>query len=581
MNKNYITILLLIFALIAPPLAADDSPSTSDPSHKGYYQPNAYERYEIKPVTWVDRETDCVPCKGLFESYNRVVSALLEARYRLEDSEYTAKMIEEDLRDDPNPAASGSNKGLTKGDEIIGSYRLNRMMHVDTLKQKVIPNLKSLVSSLTSTESELRSQLEPCEKQCSSDSGPDDAVSIGSSEGTTSLLPFDWKGPYPEACHKCAKLAARLNELPRLAYETNAQLHAAQAEKVLAEARLKTVRSKSDVVGTAQIYREQDKREISELEEKLQRLESEIARHQGNLEKIKANFNETLVLYNECLPTCKPKKTACVAPQEKAIQVGPNGTYGSGAKLQEKVTGMVTGMLGSVLGGSGLSFGGGGDDHGSSQDGPDTVADPTTGDFRKFISAQPGIEHMAGVEAGGRLTMVDGNLVASVKLDDVPGDGTFHSMWVENQEGKVILPIGYLVISLYQDWKLTVWWTHDRWVNGEHVLHEEGREVSYGTEELGTFYHKLEGEEGVKNSIWYTHGFNTATKGINQIAAIFPITQVDLSGPCPMHLVTHVTLPGEDPVIATPLMLEVRDVTEAAISPKKSNAGSSLSWDDY
>lgn len=265
----------------------------------------------------------------------------------------------------------------------------------------------------------------------------------------------------------------------------------------------------------------------------------------------------------------------CKIPDDRPVTMGPNSKYGTGAKVKEKAASAVSGLLGGMLGGSGIGIGGPGGvatHEGAADNGPTTVSDPAAGKkFKRLVSTHPGIEHKAGVRAGGTFIMVNNKLAASVKLDKVPSDGTFHAVWLHDGMGRMIFPLKYLIVSLYRNWQLTVWWTKDRWVDGEHVFHDEGRKISVGTDYLGSVRQKLEGEKGVANSIWYRHGFNTAVKGIKHLVAIFPVTRAELdASKCPMYLVSHVSLPGKDPVITAPLMLEVTGINKEVVgkSPK-------------
>lgn len=259
------------------------------------------------------------------------------------------------------------------------------------------------------------------------------------------------------------------------------------------------------------------------------------------------------------------QKGACVVPKApKSILVGANSEVGSGAAMKDKIKGQAKGMamgaLNNVLGGSGMSLGGGG----GKDKGPKTQKDPTKG---KFIATES-----QGVELGVRTgTTKKGQVLISAKILEGPGDGTFHAMWLEDGMGQVILPSEYLIFSLYRDWKLTVWWTHDRWVDGEHVLHEEGKEVTVGRDELGAFGTRYQGPEGARNSIWSQQGFNNASKGIQTLGAVFPLTAEQLmASPCPYYLQTHVTLPKEDPVRTVPFLHEIPVLGSVMDGEKKS-----------
>lgn len=244
-------------------------------------------------------------------------------------------------------------------------------------------------------------------------------------------------------------------------------------------------------------------------------------------------------------------------PQEEPIVIGPNGDYGSGAKLKNKAESMAMGALGSALGGAlgggnGLSMGGIGDAFGAkpsgeSSKGPEIQTDPTHGEFTHLIAK--------GVDLGVRAGFTKDGLVVSEKIFDSPGNAsTFHALWLQDPEGRQLQPDRYYIFSIYADFKLTVWWTYDHWTNGVHDAHREGRESSQWRENLGDVTARFGGEKGVQNSIWYQSGFNTAVKGVREVGALFStVTPQQLADPCPLSLVSHVTLPQNDPVDTVPM----------------------------
>ena len=155
-----------------------------------------------------------------------------------------------------------------------------------------------------------------------------------------------------------------------------------------------------------------------------------------------------------------------------------------------------------------------------------------------------------------RAGFTDEGLVVSTEIDDTPGNGTFHAQWLEDGTGKIYLPVRYLLIDIYRDWKLSVWWTYDRWVNGEHVEHDEGDSMTVGTDYIGSL-RIYEGAKGIANSIWHSMGFGTAVKGVKHLGAVFDVPPAALSGPCPLQLVTHISLPKQDPVSTMPVVGEL------------------------
>lgn len=223
----------------------------------------------------------------------------------------------------------------------------------------------------------------------------------------------------------------------------------------------------------------------------------------------------------------------------KAIQVGANSVVGSGARAVEKVKETAGGFLRGLLGNK-LPIGVGGGGSGSSE--PDTVDDPVPDDRKQAFTAPDG----TAIRIGGQMTAE--GLLVSTDIKSSPGDGTFQTVFLENSQGQRAGPLRYLVYEMYQDWALTVSWTHDRYVNGQHVSHEEGGWSESGTNFLGSYKMPQEGE-----GIWNRMGFNNAVKGIKSLGTLYPVMQEQLAA-APMSVVVHVTRPKEDPVITTPFI---------------------------
>ena len=223
--------------------------------------------------------------------------------------------------------------------------------------------------------------------------------------------------------------------------------------------------------------------------------------------------------------------------------------------MANKVKDQAKSTIGGLIGG-GLSLGGGGGFDGIGSPGgkdpeykPKTDKDPTSGSFTNVSAGDTDLNIRAG--------FTDDGFVISTDIDDSPGDGTFQVQWIEDVNGTIYLPVKYLIISLWRDWKLTVWWTYDRYVDGELVEHREGRETTFGRQELGTFLFRFQDKEGFKSAFWYLLGFETAKKGVQHLGTVYQLPPSVTSGPCPVRVVTHVTLPNGDPVMTQPVVFTV------------------------
>ncbi len=520
MIRTLLVCLVFVLAFGAS-LASAKSKMSSNPNDP------ALERVgnKMNRVDWKSITTGCKPCQHLVDRYNLAMQEVFY--YRQEQGiwinyqanfergaaqELKLKNRKLDITDDKTLGGATASKAL--GD----------MFESDAKMQKALKVLKALEKKASQIANQLYKQIKDCEKQCKGGKQELSGITIGTLPpimgvyliGVPPLkdykLSFKWDGPYPVVCPKyCEKLAARLNELPELYRTQMFDLDIEKRKDSASQVNLKIGGGRASVI-------------------------------EANLKKIKENFKATLKLYNDCIKKCKPKKQACVFPEDSgtSITVGPNSKVGTGAKLKSKAKGMAMGALGRAFGGSGFSFGGGGKKGGRGSEQPKTEKDPTSGDFVNVSSG--------GGELGVRAGFTDDGLVISSLLDDIPGKGTFHAQWLEDGKGHRILPKRYLIFSLYQDWKLTVSWTHDKWVDGEHVYHDEGKEISFGRNDLGSYAVWFEEE---KNAIWNRLGFGTAVKGVDQLGTIYDVAPSALKGPCPLRLVTHVSKPKDKPNVGT------------------------------
>ncbi len=242
------------------------------------------------------------------------------------------------------------------------------------------------------------------------------------------------------------------------------------------------------------------------------------------------------------------------------MTIGTNFEVGSSAELGNRATSQAKSRaMGGLLGGSsGGGFGGSGSSSGSnlfggnnsSDTGPKTGEDPTSGDFIDGSTGGADFSVRANIGPGDKLTL-------SLDLKNVPGDGTFHSQWLRDFKGNYHLPVKYIIITLYRDWSLTVSWTYDRYVNGQHVEHQEGGWSEGGRDNLGSIRLNFSGKEGRENAIWNRLGFDTATKGVRHLVTEYDLPSEVVNGPCPVRLTNHISLPDTDPVTTIPLLGDI------------------------
>lgn len=250
----------------------------------------------------------------------------------------------------------------------------------------------------------------------------------------------------------------------------------------------------------------------------------------------------------------KGKKTAYVCPAPPAhlaVVVGANDKIGSGARLKNKVREAFGGGFG--VGGSGGSSIGGGFGQGRSTFGggggrpalgpkPDLDDDPIDDDDKVTQEVQD-------VELATGALWTDEGLLVSVSIEDAPGDGTFQSIFLEDDAGRRRAPDEIRLYGMWHDWQLTVTWTYREWVDNELVREESGG----WSEEGRNAYVSSSLTEGVAQDagLWKLMGFETANKGMRSIGALFRIKPEDLANP--MDVVVHTTLPEESPVTTVPI----------------------------
>lgn len=585
--KKFLSAFFVLAAICSsfPALAGGDPNKTENPEDKGYYELGS----DVSPVVWTPYETLCQACDELANAYNAAMTSVMDLRYQIKYIERLQRKLEDQVGEERHfqalRGAATKGQSIGSGGEAESAWRMNHMMAVQDQVER-LPAMREQLQRMEEMAHNMKAQLDACEKIHCRGEGNElrDGIFTGDPKIGGNGLPFEWKGPYITDCKKCQKLAERLNTLPNMARELMAKLEKAKTDKMIAEARLAQAQGESTAMGDPDAKENRDKKRdtekrVQENEAKRDAAVREIDKLQADLDKVVQNFNETLRLYNECLRTCQPAdrrtgmmidpgrdtKTAnCSYSSPQQFVIGPNSQYGTGAEMKNKVKdtakGMAMGALGGLMGGGGgFSMGGGGmmDDRigtestggGGSQKGPDTVRDPT----RKLDYA---VASSGPLEFGMRATYNNGQILISSKIIDSPGDGTFHTQWIEDGQSHIYMPNDYMIFSLYQDWKLTVWWTHDRWVDGQHVLHEGGEEITTGRN-TKDFAVRFQGEKGVQNSIWSNSGFETATKGIQSLGTVYTLPEKAIMGVCPLQVVTHVTLPKEDPVRTVPVLGEI------------------------
>lgn len=544
------TFLLLIFLFFSLVAVDAQAKSVSDPNHDGYT--GKYPK--LKQVEWKAIKTKCDKCTLMAGQYNQTVQELLNHRYWVHFWREVSRFRDEGKKDPMWPGKGDISefdaKAITANMELMDLQRQQLDMH------------RKAVFALEQQASYLAKALQDCERTACRVKKPTkiDQILIGGDKPTQAFQPdvdailkqygIDWKGPYRTNCNPCQKIVAQLNAMPGWVVRAHLALQRAEIQLEYAE----HIKKSNKVSLSFMTYSHPDKTDYDQLPALVKKLKDELA-------ALKRLFDKLVPALDECRRKFCPKLKeedislgddleyliTCPNPAaNESILVGPNDEVGSSAKFQEKMKDKAKGVVGGLLGG--LLGGGGNGDGGSSDDG--TVKDPVKKKHKLEIEDKAAKRELLT----GAIFTPDGLLV-STNIKKAPGDGTFHTVYLENDRGWRMVPIGLYLYEIWKSWKLTVSWTKDTYVDGEHVSHEEGGWSESWKELIAKGEEVIYGEV-YDAPIWQQMGFNTAASGVRGLGTLFPVSPAMLREE-PMNLVIHITDPDEDPVMTYPYVLRL------------------------
>ena len=546
--KRFFVILisLLGLTLVSAELQAK---TVSDPNHQGW----TGKHPKLKQVTWKPIETKCDKCTKMASQYNETVQELLNSRYWVHFWREVSKNREKGKQDPFWPGKGDINDFEAKA---VGAN-----LELFELQQAQLELHKKAALALEQQASYLSAALIECERTACKVKKPSKlkGITIGgnSSAGTyqpdvSSILQqygIDWKGPYRTKCKPCQPIAAQLNALPGWVVRSHMKLQRAEltlkyyemiekSNKVKVEFLQYHHPDKTNYSNAANAVK-QLKAEIEALKKLFKKLSSELPLCERKFCPALKSENAGFIPGTEGMPI-----STCPEPaSNEAITVGPNSEIGSKADFKEKTKKKVAGVAAKAITGLlGIGSGGGS----SKYDGPITERDPIK-KKHKLKSKDKDVKRE--LLTGGSFTPE--GLLISNDIKKAPGNGTFQTIYLENPRGWRIMPIGTYLYEIWRNWKLSVSWTKDTYVDGEHVKHEEGGWTESWSELLASGEETIYGEVADKGPLWEQLGFNTAVSGARSIGTVFPITE-DMLAAEPMNLVVHVTDPKKDPVITYP-----------------------------
>lgn len=551
--KRFFVVLisLLGFALASAELQAK---TVSDPNHEGWT--GKYPK--LKQVTWKPIKTKCDKCTKMASQYNETVQELLNSRYWVHFWREVSKSRDKGKQDPFWPGKGDINDFEAKA---VGAN-----LELIELQQAQLELHKKAVLVLEQQAQYLSTALIECEQTACKVKKPSKLKGIkiggGAASGTyqpdiSSILKqhgIDWKGPYRTKCPPCQPIAAQLNALPGWVVRSHMKLQRAEitlkyyemikkSNKVKVSFLTYTHPDKANYNNAANAVK-QLKAEIEALKRLFKKLSTELPLCEGKFCPALKSENAGFIPAMGGMPisTC-PEPAA-----NEAITVGPNNEIGSKANFKEKTKNKVAGAATKAITGL-LGIGGGGGN--SKYDGPITERDPIK---KKYKLKSKNKDVKRELLTGGNFTPE--GLLISNDIKKAPGNGTFQTIYLENPRGWRIMPIGIYLYEIWRDWKLSVSWTKDTYVNGEHVKHEEGGWTENWSELLASGEETIYGEVADKGALWEQLGFNTAVSGARSIGTVFPVTEEMLAAE-PMNLVVHVTDPKKDPVVTYPYVFAI------------------------
>ncbi|GAA6136922.1 hypothetical protein NBRC116583_06690 [Arenicella sp. 4NH20-0111] len=545
----------IVSLLLVGSLAADSAyaKTTSDPNHKGWV--GKHPRSKI--VQWKPIEAKCEKCTQMVAQYNQTMQQLLNSRYWVNFWISVA-----------NNRNKGKKDPFWPGEGDISDFEgkaIGANLELFELQNAQLELHRGLVRTLERQASYLRGVIIECElTACGKAKKPKiknnkiggDSIDQPWQPDVSSILTqhdVAWKGPYTSYCLPCKPIITQLNAVPGWIVRAHMKLR-------ILEAQLEYSRmiEKSNAVTLEFLqYTHPDKTNYTNLEAKVAKLKAELI-------ALKKLFEQLLSELSACEQKyCKPETDrqisttddhlliglpdVCTRPASNmSIIVGPNSEVGSKAnfkdKAKKKLAGAAVGALAKLAG-----LGGGGSNGAT---GPTTYKDPVKRKYKtKLKSKKPKRE----LRTGGVFTP-DGLLISS-DIKKAPGKGTFQTVYLQNANGWRLAPIGIFMYEIWRDWKLSVSWTRDTFVDGDLVKHEEGGWTESWRELIARGEETIFGEVP-EAPLWEQLGFTTAVSGARSLGTLFPISPAMLRNQT-WNLVIHVTDPKKDPVLTVPYVFEL------------------------
>ena len=231
------------------------------------------------------------------------------------------------------------------------------------------------------------------------------------------------------------------------------------------------------------------------------------------------------------------------------ITVGPKKSFGTesvGKKLGKS-------LVGGLFGGGGRKS--------SSSSGPRTKRDPARKADEVSVT-----DPATGVTCDVRTRWTDDGLLVSTQLDKHPDKGTFQTVYLMDEYGNQMPASRIEVYKIWAKHTLTVSWTKSTYQDGNLVSQSSGGWSESWTEDLGTFKRRT-GAEGMGGipPIWALSGYDRAHAGVRRVGTYFQLTPEAFQNARKLYLVIHITMPKMDPVMTTPLIMELTPGADGSV----------------
>ncbi|MEM7360084.1 MAG: hypothetical protein AAF431_13360 [Pseudomonadota bacterium] len=543
--------MLLGFVVLGAQAGEALGKTVPDPNHKGW----TGKHPRSKQVQWKPIKTKCEKCVKITEQYNQTMQQLLMHRYWVN---FWRKVEANRQKGKADPFWPG------KGDinEFEGKA-VGANLELMDIQNAQLEMHKKAALALERQANYLAAAIKECELTACQVKKPSKikANKIGGVKAAASDQPvvkdilkkygIEWAGPYRTKCLPCQKITEQLNALPGWVVRADMNLQRMEAMLAHAEFIAKSNKIKLDFLK----YTHPDKNDYSELPDKVKKLKDELS-------ALKQLFGELLKQLADCeakycpdkksdnvglMPAAYQSLSTCPSPAaNEAINVGANDDVGSSANFREKAkkkaAGLATKAITNLLG-----IGGGG---GGKSEGPNTYKDPVKNKRKLKVRNK---EQKRDIRVGGVFTP-DGLLISS-DIKKAPGKGTFQTIYLENPRGWRLLPIRLWMYEIWRDWKLSVSWTRDTYVDGQLVKHEEGGWTESWRELIARGEY-VEYAEVPTLPLWEQLGFNTAVSGARSLGTLFEVSPEMLAYE-PINLIIHVTDPKKDPVVTVPYVFQL------------------------